>query len=320
MTFLILRFFIFGISLTLAKEISIQEIPLKGLITDPKQEISGMDWYGHNLFLLPENLGGFLFMIPKNQIQEALDTKSPNPILPIQTIFKTPNYSTLIPGFDGFEAIAFYGNQVYISIEAENNGLMEGYLSWGIIDPISYQITISKNNLKKISTPIQIDNMSYESIVIHNNNVIMIYEANGANLLKDPKQIAISLLDLSLKEINSQNIEYRLTDATSIYNNKFWAINYFWSGDKKKLKPAPDLITEKYHLTQSHKNTETVERLIEFEIKKNNIKKTETEPLELYLKDGKARNWEAIARFDQHGFIIATDKYPRMILGYIPNK
>ena len=44
----------------------IQEIELKGIITNPKQEISGMDWYNDNLFLLPENLGGYIFMVKKN--------------------------------------------------------------------------------------------------------------------------------------------------------------------------------------------------------------------------------------------------------------
>ena len=34
------------------KEVKVQEIQLSGLITDKKQEISGMDWYQDRLFLL----------------------------------------------------------------------------------------------------------------------------------------------------------------------------------------------------------------------------------------------------------------------------
>ena len=34
------------------QEKNIEEIYLRGLITDKKQEISGMDWYEENLFLL----------------------------------------------------------------------------------------------------------------------------------------------------------------------------------------------------------------------------------------------------------------------------
>ena len=63
-TILFLPIFLFG------ENNAIQEIELEGIITNPKQEISGMDWYNDNLFLLPENLGGYLFMVTKNEIQK----------------------------------------------------------------------------------------------------------------------------------------------------------------------------------------------------------------------------------------------------------
>ena len=44
------------LSIGLSKEIQYKDIPLSGLITNPKQEISGLDWYGNDLVLLPENL------------------------------------------------------------------------------------------------------------------------------------------------------------------------------------------------------------------------------------------------------------------------
>ena len=53
----------------------VQEIKLKGLITNPKQEISGMDWFNDKLFFLPENLGGYLFMSTKNEIHEQITSK-----------------------------------------------------------------------------------------------------------------------------------------------------------------------------------------------------------------------------------------------------
>ncbi|HIB05739.1 MAG TPA: hypothetical protein EYO18_08470, partial [Candidatus Marinimicrobia bacterium] len=59
--FIVLILFI--LSPGISKEVKIRQISLSGLITNPKQEISGMDWYKDNLFLLPENLGGFLFMM-----------------------------------------------------------------------------------------------------------------------------------------------------------------------------------------------------------------------------------------------------------------
>ena len=290
----------------------IQEIDLEGIITNPKQEISGMDWYNDNLFLLPENLGGYLFMVKKNEIQKQLSLKKGS-IKPIKTMFNTPDYSKSIPGFDGFEAIAFYENSIYVTIEADENGEMVGYIAWGNIDPISYEITILEKNIQKISTPIQIDNLSYESIIRHENNLLLLYEANGSSLRKDPYQLLISLNDFSSKKIKGPNIEYRITDATKVRKNKFWAINYYWPGDKKNLKPSLDKLSK----NKKTNSDQTIERLVEFKIKRNGISLTRKKPINLILEEGNSRNWEAIVRFGESGFLIATDKYPRMILAYI---
>jgi len=317
--FIILVLFI--LSPGISKEVKIRQISLSGLITNPKQEISGMDWYKDNLFLLPENLGGFLFMIPNNQIQDALMSKNPDPISPRQIKFTTPDYSSLIDGFDGFEAIAFQGEKVLITIEAESNDTMVGYVAWGQIDPETYEVKIPKENLKKIETPIQISNMTYESIIVHNNRAVLIYEANGLNLQETVQQPVVSLLDFSEKKMKSPNIEYRITDATRIdQNRRFWAINYFWPGDKKRLKPAADPITETSGKGKTHQSSDVVERLIEFEIKGEIINFSDHEPIQLELDKDAPRNWEGIVRIDDKGFLIVTDKHPEMILGFVPIK
>ena len=48
----ILLIALFSITFILSKEFAIKTIELSGPITDRKQEISGMDWYNDNLFLL----------------------------------------------------------------------------------------------------------------------------------------------------------------------------------------------------------------------------------------------------------------------------
>ena len=294
------------------RETFIQEIKLEGSITYPKQEISGMDWYGEKLFLLPENLGGYLFMLSKDEIQEYI-ASGINSLEPKKTIFNTPDYSKSILGFDGFEALAFDENDVYISIEAEQGGMMVGYLAWGSINPNSFEINIGEKNIQKVETPIQIDNLSFESIISHNKKLLLLYEANGSNLREDPYQLLISVSDLSLAKIQSPNIEYRLTDATKVKNNKFWAINYYWPGDRKDLKPGLDRLRK----NRDNDPNQTIERLVEFKIKKNELKLTKKKPVDLILEEGNSRNWEAIVRFGESGFLIATDKYPRMILAYI---
>ena len=131
------------LSVGVSNEISFKEISLKGKITDPKQEISGMDWYKNQLVLLPENLGGFLYMISKQKIFKSIDSSNPQSIEPKKTVFTTPDYSKFIPGFEGLEAIAFNKNDVYITIEANDGGQMQGYLAWGNIDPNTHQVTLS---------------------------------------------------------------------------------------------------------------------------------------------------------------------------------
>ena len=308
-------------SLILCEEAKVQEIKLSGLITDKKQEISGMDWYQDRLFLLPENMGGFLFSISKGEILNAIKSSKKLPITPKKTRFKTPDYSSLIKGFDGFEAIAFNGNKVYITIEAEHNGEMVSYFTWGKIDSKSLEVVINEKDLQAIKTPIQLNNISFESIIINDKDIVMIYEANGSNLRKNPTQTVFSRKNKSISQINFPNIEYRITDATRIDNDgRFWAINYFWPGDKKLLNPGKDKILNRVKQGSSHFKSDQIERLVEFQMNAGEISISDTKPIQLFLESDASRNWEAVARLDDKGLLIATDKHPRMILGFVQFK
>ena len=308
-------------SLILCEEAKVQEIKLSGLITDKKQEISGMDWYQDRLFLLPENMGGFLFSISKGEIINAIKSGEKLPITPKKTRFKTPDYSSLIKGFDGFEAIAFNENRIYITIEAEHDGEMVSYLVWGKIDSKSLEVVINEKDLQTIKTPIQLNNISFESLLINDEDIIMIYEANGSNLRKNPTQTVFSHKSKNISQINFPNIEYRITDATRMDNNgRFWAINYFWPGDKKLLNPGNDNILYKVKQGSSHFKSDQIERLVEFQVNTGEISISDTKPIQLFLESDASRNWEAVARLDDKGLIIASDKHPRMILGYVQFK
>ena len=308
-------------SLILCEEAKVQEIKLSGLITDKKQEISGMDWYQDRLFLLPENMGGFLFSISKGEILNVIKGDKELPITPKKTRFKTPDYSSLIKGFDGFEAIAFNGNKIYITIEAEHDGEMVSYLVWGKIDSKSLEVVINEKDLQTIKTPIQLNNISFESLLINDEDIIMIYEANGSNLRKDARQNVFSSKNGITSHINFPKIEYRITDVTRIDNNgRFWAINYFWPGDKKLLSPGEDNVLNKVKQGSTHSKSNQIERLIEFEMSAGGISISDTKPIQLFLESDESRNWEAIARLGNRGLLIATDKHPRMILGYVQFK
>ena len=313
--------FVFLISSGAAGEIQYQPILLSGLITNPKQEISGMDLYNDQIMLLPENLGGFLYMISKDEILNVLEKKDRILIEPKQPAFHTPDYSKTIPGFEGLEAIAFNGNNVYITLESKDDETMRGYLAWGTIDPTTKEVTIPNENLLELETPIQVNNMTFESLLIHNDHIILFYEAQGINLQKSVWQYRVSLTNFSVSKIEFPNIEYRITDVSRIDDqNHFWAINYNWPGDAKRLKPAPDPIVMNIKEGKSHQNSDAVERLIEFEFNENKFQLSGREPIQIELNEKASRNWEALVRLDDRGFLVATDKYPEMILGFIPFK
>ena len=313
--------FVFLISFGIAREIQYQPILLSGLITNPKQEISGMDLYDNQIILLPENLGGFLYMISKDEIINSLDKENPTPIEPKQPAFHTPDYSKSIPGFEGFEAIAFHGNNVYVTLEAKDDKTMRGYLAWGTIDPTTKEVTIPNENLLELETPIQVKNMTYESLLIHNNHVILFYEVQGINLQKSVWQYQVSLIDFSVSKIEFPNIEYRITDVSRMdKQNRFWAINYHWPGDAKRIKPGPDPVSLMFGEGTTHQNSDVIERLIEMELNDGKIQFSGREPIQIELAEKTSRNWEGIVRLDDRGFLIATDKYPEMILGFIPFK
>ena len=67
---LILLFF----STLLANELKVEQIFLEGSILNPKEEISGMDWYKEHLFLLPENQNNYLYVISKVEIYKSLSS------------------------------------------------------------------------------------------------------------------------------------------------------------------------------------------------------------------------------------------------------
>ena len=101
--------------------------------------------------------------------------------------------------------------------------------------------------------------------------------------------------------------------------SRFWALNYLWPGDEAKLKPAPDALAAKYGAGPTHARFTTVERLVEFRYTEIGIVFVDTPPIQLELiDDDHSHNWEGVARLDDRGFMLMTDKYPETMLGFVP--
>jgi hypothetical protein len=284
-----------------------------------------MAWYLDRLILLPQYPDRFaqdgigkVFSIRREDIVRYVQGAQTTPILVDQINFFDEQITDKIPGFQGYEAIAIQGNQVYLTIEA---GLIEmmGYLISGQISPDGNTIQLNSTYLTKIPPKINLHNYSDESLIIFGSRLVSIYEANGTSINPHP---VVHLFDFSLQLVDTlafPNVEFRITDATPPDDfGRFWAINGFYPGDEELL-PEEDPLETLYPDQPPYSFARGIERLVEFQFSESGVVLSETPPIMLKLReDGTIRNWEAIARLDGYGLIIATDKYPGTIIAYIP--
>ena len=241
------------------------------------------------------------------------------PLQPQEIPFKTHNIENRIVGYEGFEAIAFQGNRAYLTIEASPNGMM-GYVVSGKINSDLSEFHLDPSKIIDIPPQSEISNMSDESLLVFGDRMITFYEANGANINQSPQVHTFDSALQSRGTLAFPNIEYRITDVTSPdESGRFWAINYFYPGDQK-LQPAEDSLAIQFGQGPTHNQNTTVERLVEFQFSYEGILLTDTSPIQLQLvNDQNARNWEAIARLEDLGFLLATDKYPETIFAFVSN-
>ncbi len=310
-------------SLKIAPESPVRDIPLIGDVSQSRAEISGMAWCDEHLILLPQYPGRFgvdtlggVFSIPRGEIEAALSGESSAPIKPALILFDQAGLESSIEGFEGFEGIAVIGDRFYVTIEARQVGGMMGYLAMGQVNGECTSFVVDASSLVPIQPQAELGNMSDETIILQNDAVYTLYEANGLNI--NPNAVAhVFDQDLNSRStLSMANVEYRITDATTVDDaGIFWGINYFYPGDTK-LNPAPDPIAQEYGLGASHQSAEQVERLLAFEINENSIDLSNRKPIYFELSGSTARNWEGVVRLGD-GFLLVTDEHPSTMMGYV---
>jgi len=308
-----------------APEYPVSLFPLAGPINTSQAEISAMDWHQDTLILVPQYPSRFsdsdqgaLFALDKTEILAFLSGESLAPLEPRRVPLVAPGLVERIPGFEGFEAIAFENDRVYMTIEARQ-GQMVGYLVTGYADPDLGWISLDATSLTPIQPQTTIPNLSDEALVIFGNRLVTLYEANGVAV--NPAPVA-HLFDASSQprdQLSFPNIEFRLTDATRVDDSgRFWAINTFYTGDTS-LSAGLDPLALEFGEGATHSQTEVVERLVEFQFSEQGIVLADTPPVQLQLSDlNQTRNWEAIARLDEAGFLLATDEFPETLFAFVP--
>ncbi len=306
------------------EEKPVVQIQLTGPLAEAKAEISGLAWYGDNLVLLPqypsvfdENGDGVLFYIPKEELLGYLDGKIKEPLQPRTIQLIAPQLADSIPGYGGFESIGFSGPRVFLTIESGQTAVnMKGFLISGMLSPDMAAMYLDVTNLAEIAPQDQSVNHSDEALLILGDRIATFYEINGE--IYNPNPVA-HVFDLDLKPIGvipMDNLEYRLTDAAMSSDNEFWAINYFFPGDAELL-PTSDPVEVKFGTGATHAEFDQVERIVKFQYSESGITLADTPPILLSLGED-IRNWEGLVLLDDRGFLMATDKFPSTILGFVP--
>ena len=304
-------------------------LPLDGPAAARKAEYSGMAWYGDNLILLPqypdrfaaqaEGVDGAVFTLPKDAILSALEADPVPPLAPQALPVEWGDLPRQVRGFEGFEAIVFDGDTVYLTIEASPGGRMKGYLVRGSIAPDLSLLRVDAATLTEIPLPADIANKSDEALLLlPGGNVAAFYEVNGAQLNPDPAASVFSPALEMLASLPFPRLEYRFTDVTALDGEGvFWGINYFYPGDVEQ-RTDDDPLAARYGVGETHAQNDAVERLVALRWTDEGATLLDTPPLYLQLlPDGEARNWEGLVRLDNRGFLLVTDKYPETLLGFV---
>ncbi len=322
-------------------EAEVQLLPLTGPCAERDAELSGLGWIGDELVLLPQYPGrlsvtsdtldaegvgrpsGALCVLAKGDLLAFVEGRYRGALQPRLVPLEAGGVAGIAEGYEGYEAIAFRGNRVYLAIESAKSEAMQGYLVEGTVTHSQEgrlaEIRLDTQSLVPLPVQARIQNLSYETLLATPRGIVALQEANGIAVNPMPEAY---LFDPSLvlrDSLDVPTLEYRLTDATTLdAEGRFWGLNYFYPGDQGTLRPGPDSLELIYGTGWTHQREAVVERLVEFRLNGDRIVRTDLPPILLrLLGENRARNWEGLARLDTLGFILATDKYPTTILAFV---
>jgi len=315
-------------------ETAARPISLAGPLASRDAEISGLTWQGDRLILLPQYPGRFpagadtvdvagtmkddgsLFALASSDLFAIIDGAWSEALRPEVVPFAAPGVAAAVPGFDGYEAIVFRGDRVFVLVESAGAGATQGYLVAGSVTPEG-GVRLDAATLVPLPAQGRIDNLSYETLLSTSDGVIALQEANGVAVNPTPEAYRYDAAPALRDSLRAPALEYRVTDATEVDSaGRFWVINYFYPGDRALLRPGPDALGDRFGRGSTHQSELSVERLVEFHLNGERIEQTGRAPIQLELL-GEARNWEGIARLGTRGFLVATDTYPETLLAFI---
>ena len=312
--FLIINLFLFSCcNNNIGISPKLQRIELMGDLAKKEFEASSLAWYKNYLIILPQfphkwddKFDGAIYFISQKELNAYISGEEISPIKGEKIYFVADGLDKIGKrDGSGYEAITFINDNVYVSIESIDKDLSSSFIVKGKIDFENRKLILDKNSKHEIKSQTNIYNMGEEAILTNENFIYAFHEANGININKSPFSTKLDNELNFVSKIEMPNIDFRITDVTSVDSiGKFYAINYYYPGEFKKLKPS--LV-----------NKETsIEQIIEFQLENNKIKLTNKNPILISNQNEKnGHNWEGIARYN-NGFLLITDMFPETILAY----
>lgn len=305
-------------------EVEVVEVPLPGVYGAALREYSGMAWHGDRLILLPQYpsaLGNRLVGLERSQLLAYLDGAPADTLVPVPIPFDDGGLPGSLPGFQGFEALAIAGDTAFFTIETSGAFGMRCHVARGQVRTEGgLAIALEPQSLSEVPLAVQLDNMCHEAVLALPDRVVTFFEANGANVNPDPVVQTFDLQLAPLAALPMARLEYRVTDVTPAdAGGRFWAINYFYPGEAELLNPAPDPLVAQYGEGPTHAASLVVERLVELVWSPAGVTLADRPPLQLRLMERESRNWEGLARLDDRGFLLVTDRFPTTILAFVPH-
>lgn len=312
-------------------ETEVELISLAPPLDQDTAEISGLGWCGDKLILLPEKpgfesaggeTGTYLYSLEEDQIDRYLTAESATALIPGKIRLIENDIRAQLNEFDGYEAIACEGEQIWFSIETElSKTLFETNIvaaKWQLVEGAP-SIIIDPSKVFKVDSQSKLENYSDEALLFDGTTLLSIHETNGSDPQQAPFATQIDTRSGHRTLLPFPRVAFRITDVTTAdKNGYFWAINSLWWEEQDRFARIPDTLFARYGKGESHLLESSVERLLQFQLSDNEIKLVDQPPLQLKLTQENGRNWEGIARYRDKGLLIVSDMYPHTYLGYVP--
>ncbi|MDB5156342.1 MAG: hypothetical protein JWR50_1049 [Mucilaginibacter sp.] len=305
-------------------QVKYKNIPFPAGISSVNEEFSGMALWNNRVYLEPQygdhketKLDGDfnIYSIAADSINRVITGKdtalSTYKTLKVLNLDKLPD--SVNKYYEGFEAITFTKNQVYLSIET-NDKYDYCFVLKGSVDTVNNQIRIDPYNFATLKRPLYITNAGFESVTYlpKENKLLAMYEFNAAD-----KSNTGFLIDTAFKDppqkIKTPFLYFRITDITATKNDELYGVNYYYNGDynsyldngivskpETAIKQTIPTLRDSLDKTPDYLKHHTFARIV----MRRNYKDLQWKQLITF--DGYRNNWEGLTLFDK-GALIVTD-------------